>query len=195
MFLASVLYGPTETAVVQPARARVVYLGADGATSADGLVSAEQLASTFGAVVVSTWEQLVVLNDEEPIDALIIHRSALEQVDNEWVAHHYRQGVTMVGIDIDGAEMAVLLQDNCLTRDGFADYDSGSYFIIATSLVTGSEADVASIIEAYNISCGDQPALGIVGHAEYSARYTTEFFSDKRSVEIFNLLFLQHLSD
>lgn len=178
---------------IQPGDYSVVFLGAEGAASANGLVTAERLSQSFGAVTVSNWDQVVSISQAEVIDALIVHRSALEKVDREWVARNYRQGVTIAGIDLNGAEMAELLRDACLTRDGFADYHSGSYFVIATSQISGSADDMARIMEAYEGGCGERGAEGVIGMADYSARYTTEFLTDERSYEIFSYLLNDHM--
>ncbi len=179
----------------QPGDYLVVFLGAEEAASANGLVTAERLSQSFGAIAVSNWDQVVSITQAEVIDALIIDRSALEKVDREWVARNYRQGVTIAGIDLNGAEMAELLRDACLTRDGFADYHSGSYFVIATSRISGSADDMARIMEAYEGGCGERGAEGVIGMADYSARYTTEFLTDERSYEIFSYLLNDHMAD
>lgn len=175
--------------------ARIVYIVDQSSASEASQRMVSGLTTTFGATVIQDWQAVVELDNLTPIDALIVDASALAQIDQTWVAQRYRQGVVIAGINLDGTRMSALLQDNCMGRDGFARYETGSYFVIASMWLEGASEDTARVLEAYRASCGDVGAENVQAQTSYSARYTTEYLIDDNTQRIFEYLLADHLEN
>jgi hypothetical protein len=95
-----------------------------------------------------------------PIDALVIHNSALTEVDKNWLMNAYQRGTVVATFNVDVRELAALVDDPCITTDAFASEPyTGSFFIVASHLILGQPEDVA-LLRAAKV-CGKAQVAGV----------------------------------
>jgi len=63
------------------------------------------------------WNQVIELDRSNPIDALIIHESAVPHLDRAWLYHAHRQGVIVAAFDVPGTKPAEVLEDSRISQD------------------------------------------------------------------------------
>lgn len=149
-------------------RGQVVYLIGDQAAAAEDLATPARLKEALTAQTVSTWDDVVTLDNASPLAALVVHDSAWPLVDGDWLAQAYRRGVVIAVFNIYAPELAATLGDPCLAQDGFASEPYPSdFYVIAYRLLLGEPDDVA-LIDAANL-CGGDSVAG-VKHPTSSSR-------------------------
>jgi hypothetical protein len=86
--------------------------------------------------VVYSWNDLLAAHKRQPLDALVMHNSAIPMVDFEWVAQAYWEGMELSTIGIRPSMLAHLFDDGCLPY-GFElpVPEEGTYFTISTHLI------------------------------------------------------------
>lgn len=92
---------------------RIAYLIA-GDVPADSVVAPEEMQAATGALAVHTWDDFIALNNTQPFQVIMIHASMLETVEAEWLATAYRDGIIIVGISLRAAQLAALVNDQCV---------------------------------------------------------------------------------
>jgi hypothetical protein len=126
---------PVELPWDTPPDHRIVYLIADGAVAKNSVVAPEKLEATLGVQPVNRWDDVVSLDAAQSIDALIIHDSVLSQVNRHWIASAYERGVVIAVFNVYAPELAELVDDNCITKDGFASEPyPGDFYVDRISL-------------------------------------------------------------
>jgi hypothetical protein len=157
-------------------------------------MSAARLNQQLGAQLVSTWEQVIEADQAARIDALIVDSSALSNVDKSWVANAYRRVTVIAGFNISGSQMASLVNNACIASDNFANYASGSFFIVVSSSISGSPDDVNRVLDTYSRSCGETGAEGVQGTTSVGFRRTTERLDSENEFNIFTKVLASHLN-
>lgn len=155
------------------------------------------LQQTLGAQISTSWEQVVSLNQQNSIDALIIDATAIEMVDQQWVSGAYRQGVVIAGLDIPIEQFSNLVGNDGLTRDGFAsELYPGRFFIITTYVIQADyPEDAAAIMDAQRNNCGGRPASGIRGSVVAAVARSTESLDTQDDFNVFAHVIADHLED
>jgi len=77
----------------RPPGYRIIYLIARDAVAPSSLITPVRLEATLGAQPVHNWDDLVRRDASSPIDALIVHDSALPLIDSGWLTNAYQRGV------------------------------------------------------------------------------------------------------
>lgn len=146
--------------VASLAEKRIVYLVSASLDPAEsGLRATERVAEVFPVQIAFTWDDFTELEAEQPADALIIDVSALDQVDAEWLANAYRNGVLIATFNVPVDQFAELVDDQLLTLDGFAaDPYPGDFFIMASSAHEGCAPDAEATEEP--LSRGQTTSIG-----------------------------------
>jgi hypothetical protein len=174
---------------------RVVYfVGEDDSEIAD-LVAPAKLAQSLGTITASSWERVLDFDEVEPVEGLIIHSSALAEVDYDWVSKAYWSGVVVVGINMTGSEMGELVGNACVAADKFAAEPVENFVIVQISIEGDNPSDVASVRAAYNRSCGEETAVDIRGYVNVSGGRATDNIDDKNSYNIFALQLSLYLNN
>ncbi len=138
---------------------RIVYLVAEEAVTADSPVAPSQLKATLGAQTAYSWSEVLALNNISSIDALIIHDSALPLVDRNWVSDAYRRGVVVAAFNVYAPQLAHLVNDPNVAKDGFASEPyPGLFYVSVFRLVLGQPDDVALIESAGSFG---EPVAGV----------------------------------
>ncbi|MFQ5855728.1 MAG: hypothetical protein ACE5LU_08820 [Anaerolineae bacterium] len=158
---------------------RIVYLLAEGVVPADSPIAPSRLEATLGAQTAHTWREVVSLDEPTPIEALVIHDSALSMVDRDWLASAYRRGVVIGAFDVYAPALADLLDDPCIAADGFAaEPYSSSFYVIVSRLILGQPDDVA-LIEAGPcrgpVAGVRHPAGGTGGRSTYTITNVSDY--------------------
>jgi hypothetical protein len=166
---------------------RVVYFVGEDDRDIEDLVAPAKLAQSLGTITATSWEQVIELNEQEPIQGLIIHSSALADVDYEWVSQAYWRGVVIVGINMIGSEMAELVGNPCVAMDKFAAEPVENFVIVQISLEGDNPSDIARVRDAYNRSCGEDTAPDIRKYVSISGGRATDSLDNENSYNIFAL--------
>jgi hypothetical protein len=166
---------------------RVVYfVGEDGSEIAD-LVAPVKLTQSLGTITASSWEHVLALDEAETLEGLIIHSSALADVDYDWVNKAYWSGVVIAGINMTGPEMAELVGNACVAADKFAAESVENFVIVQISLEGDNPDDIASVRASYNRSCGEETAVDVRGYVSMFSGSATDSLDDENSYNIFAL--------
>jgi hypothetical protein len=88
---------------------RVVYLVDAKAVQDSPILNVENIQNLLGALPAGSWDELLELNHEKPIDALFIHSSALDWVDVAWTSQAYNEGVIFLFTDLQYGRAATIL--------------------------------------------------------------------------------------
>lgn len=92
---------------------RIVYLVEADALNSEDVAHPSRFNDNFGATIAHNWQELQDLNDEAPIDAIILHETALNKIDNAQLSEYYKNGVVIVLINIYHPQVAELLGLQC----------------------------------------------------------------------------------
>jgi hypothetical protein len=180
-----VAVGETQPPTVQPdelAKYTLVYLAQDEAIDSDSLLESAHLQMSLGARSVNTWEQVPLLNRITPIDAILIHNSALSGVDSNWLGPAYKSGVVVVIFNTYAPELASLIGDSCILENGWMDGTDpypGEFYIMVSRLTLGQPEDIA-LIES-QVPCGGGPNRGVTG-----VKYPAEIYLGKSQNALVN---------
>lgn len=103
-------------------------------------VLAELEARGFEVERKTSWSDVVAADAQEPVDVLIFDDGSIEDVDPSWAREAFEDSVVMAGINIGGAEMASLLDDERVAENaGEADaFGAGEHFSVAFTGLRGS---------------------------------------------------------
>ncbi len=181
----SAAFRETQPPTVQPdelAKYTIVYLARDEAIDSDSFLKPAHLEMSLGAQTVNTWDQVPQLDRLAPIDAILIHNSALTEVDSNWLGSAYRNGVVVAIFNTYAPEFARLIGDSCMLENGWMDGTDpypGEFYIIVSRLILGQPDDVA-IIESHT-PCGGGPNNGVTG-----LKQPAEIYLDKSQNALVN---------
>ncbi len=117
-------------------------------------VSPARLEAATSAQVARSWREVLALDAQRPLDALIIHASASSLVDRAWIADAYHRGVVIAVFDIPATELGQWIGNPCLGRN-FTPYPGSYYLIVYELILTEIPADAARIRSAHYGSCGE----------------------------------------
>jgi hypothetical protein len=100
------------------ARYRIVYLIAQGAEPRSSAIAPACLKLALGAREVNTMDELIALDREQPIDALLVHDSMLGAVDRDWLFEaYYHRGLELVVFNAEGPAIADLVQNSAMAQN------------------------------------------------------------------------------
>ncbi len=113
-----------------------IYLIAPDTVPTESVASVERLESTLGVVPAYSWDDLLALDAQRPINALIVHESAFAMVNITWTQNAYRnRALPIVGINLYFDSMATLTGDNCLNRSAQPPFEP-DYFVLKQAYAT-----------------------------------------------------------
>lgn len=171
---------------------RIVYFSMEGTIPNDSPLAPSRLATILGARTVHNWSEIPKLDQSAPIDALVIHNSALPEVDNIWLVDTYQRGMTVATFNVYAPELAELLNDPCIAADGFASEPyPDSFYVIASHLILGQPEDVARIREA-NL-CGEKQVPGIKNWVRERIDRSTDSLDKTDDDKRFAIVLVGHL--
>jgi hypothetical protein len=98
---------------------RIVYLASDPKTvDSDLLVPTSELEAKGVTLVYSFDDLRSMFNDEATApEAIILHKSRLNEVDKDWIQKVYPTGVVVAGINVSVHELATLVGDERARQD------------------------------------------------------------------------------
>lgn len=106
--------------ILSPASAdpvyHIAYLVARNADFEDEILKPENLfkGSLHTIDIAYSWADLLRSQAKKPLDALVIHESAVPMIDFEWVANAYWHGLTISTANIQPTMIAHLFDNGCL---------------------------------------------------------------------------------
>lgn len=127
---------------------RLIYLVADGAVPADHVVAPAKVHEDTGAIIANNWETLLNTEAQAPLDAVIIHKSALPFVDYDWVSSAYKNGVVISLIDIYFPELPEVMGFNCTDTPTEPFYEKNFFITYHFHIYAPIREDREKIIEA-----------------------------------------------
>jgi hypothetical protein len=177
-----------------PPNHRIVYLVADDSLAADSLMAPSTLQATLGAQTVHAWDAVLAFDASAPIDALVIHDSALSAVDKEWVADAYARGVVVAFFNSYAPAVANLVQDPCIATKGFADEPyAGAFWVVVSRLLVGQPEDVALIRSSG--SCPGEQVPGVRGETRQVSGRSQNTLLNTDDSTLFARTLVRHIED
>ena len=136
---------------VPPGEYQMIYLTDPNAHYSSHLIAPDGLFVQFGQIDVAySWEQVMSFNDQSSIQALVIHQSAYDLVDGEWLGAAMRNGVVVAGINMHFREIAYIVDDRCALQsesvNPFADGQT-DYFYVSGSIIRASHPEEQDIVD------------------------------------------------
>lgn len=130
-----------------PQNFRVLYFAADTDAAPLRAKAPALLKESLGADTVKKWRDVLAADQAQKIQALVIDKSALPDVNNADLKRFYRDGVIVAIFDIRANELVRLLDDPCLVQDGFGaePYISPFFFVSVSHLIQGTPEEIALI--------------------------------------------------
>jgi|GEM_PF-6989361 hypothetical protein len=130
-----------------PPNFRVVYLATNNGLTKTRAKAPMLLKDALGAETVNTWRQVLGADQARQIDALVIDKSALSQVNKQELKTLFGRGIVITMFDVPASNVASLLEEPCLTEDNFGTeaYSGSSFFVSVSRLIQGTPEDIARI--------------------------------------------------
>jgi hypothetical protein len=154
--------------------ARIVFLSNSAVEAQNSSSLITQAQTELGAIPATSWEEVIVLNNVAPIQALVIDSSAWSSTDRNWLSSAYANGLPIGVLNVPVQDFAGALDDPCLTRDNFAQGYAGEFYIIASQMYLGDNpTDVARVVEARRSSCGDVSIDDLTGPVYFGISSST----------------------
>ncbi len=167
---------------------KIVYVVSSDDSQIDPLVAPEKLERTIGSQSAYEWNEVVEMDEASPIDALVIHESALPFVDQQWVMAAYKRGVVIAGINIGGPEIANLVGNPSIANNDFAADTSLPMFTMVTMSVSGDNPEeVARVLESYSTGFGDETVADVQGRVSIGMGRSTDTLNSENGYNIFTL--------
>ncbi len=110
----------------------IVYFIAEDASTSD-YASPDWIQEQLSVDVIHSWEKLLFYDDVLRIDSLIVHNSAVEMVDSDWLTDPYNRGLVLTAINMPATIFADLIQRDGL-RDRYTLVEDDTVFITAFTL-------------------------------------------------------------
>lgn len=149
---------------------RLAYLIKD---DQDSVISASNIADKTGAIVVNSWEEFSDLNEDQPFQIVLLQNSILDEIDISWIQEAYRNGVIIVGINIEMARFAELTGDQCMGKKyadtKFVDQDFFIYFTYAVQVTDTTAIDAVHQAELENCESPKSQKFTSITHGATSS--------------------------
>jgi hypothetical protein len=164
----------------------IVYLVKEGAVERNSLMAPSRLedANILGVQVAHSWDKVLTLDRAAPVDALIIHNSAISLVDQDWVSNAYRQGIVIATFNIYAPELANLVEDPCIAKDNFASESYSVPFYVSIARLTMGQPEDVALIER-DQTCGEEAVIGIQHPARVMRNRSTYELNSNSDYNIF----------
>lgn len=145
----AVFLPPLELPWTTPPDFHIVYLLTDPSAVEQSRLASSQLSKVLAARLATSWEEITALNRERPIEAVIIHESAVPLLDGDWLAKAYREGVVIATFNVDVQTLESILNTSGLAEEGFVSKPYPADFsIVVSRLALGKKEDVELVNEA-----------------------------------------------
>ncbi len=180
--------------IAEPIPRQTVYLIAEDAE--EPLVTPERVAEHIGATVVHTWDALHEIHSEMLLDGIVIHASALDEVDPLWIQQAYRNGTVIAGIRMSWPEMADLVDDNCIVPDNESAADTNRYVIVSLDIEGDEPDEVQKRLDSYfDGECNHEGVLNpddFSGYINLSNQWSSEYLEFDWQYAVFTYVFATH---
>jgi len=92
---------------------RILYLAPEqnGLQASEDVPGSSQALQGEGFQIVSDFTSMKRQTEQQQPDAIVLHKKLLGKVDQKWIAHQYRKGVIVAGINITMRELATYVDD------------------------------------------------------------------------------------
>ncbi len=128
---------------------RVVYISAEGSIADSSLLSPQRFSNQSGIAIAHTWDDVLRLDEQEPLQALLIHESARPFIDTTWVQAAYRRGVVIGGINLFFRDMSGIVGNYCVHANAESPYRDRDFFVLYYYVLTvlpGPDSTTAAAI-------------------------------------------------
>lgn len=187
---------PLELPWTTPPDFQIVYLVADPAALEQSRVSPARLEAVLGVRVATSWEDTLALNRQRPIEALLIHGSAIPLVNSDWLAEAYRKGVVIAAFNVDAPTLENILKTSGSAEDGFASEPYPSdFFIVVSRLAMGKKEDAVDLVNDALDSGTEEPIVPAKDHIEYLWAKSQDQMIYEDSLNRFAMVLVSHLED
>jgi hypothetical protein len=175
---------------------RVVYLVAPNLPDTVKIATPDAVAEQFSAQIAHTWEEVERILTEGPIDIFLIHNSAVDQADREWVSAAYRDGTMIVGLSTPFETLTELAGDACAKNENpfiFELYQEWSLYLMYWATVT-PEAAKPIVDAAWLDTCNKRKLPEGVGAAVTDGALSSQLDESITLLDLSNQLMLNILN-
>ena len=159
------------------------------------LVRADFVQRDLQAHVAENWTTVTELSEQQRLDALIIHGSALASVNKQWVQQAYLNGVLIAGVRMNANQLAQLVGAPCIATKGFG-VSSDGYVMVQLSIRGGTPEERAEIAQANRSNCGNaDPVQGIQSEVHVSFTIASDVLDSENYYNQFTQALKQKLDD
>lgn len=178
-----------------PPNFQIVYLVVDPAVLEQSRLAPSRLREVLGAHLATSWEEVIILNRERPVEALIIHKSAVPLLDSDWLAEAYRKGVVIATFNVDVPALENILQTSGIAEEGFVSEPYPSdFFIVVSRLALGKKEDVELVNDALD-SGSKEPIVPAEEYITYTWGKSQDQMIYEDSLNRFAMVLVSHLED
>lgn len=122
----------------------ILYFAADFGLNSDPFLELEEV-SRRNIIPVQSFLELKALEDTQQVGAIIIHKTRLDDLDEEWIQDVYSHGTVVAGLNVTIKELALVVDDQMVLRDPvWADgWQREPYFSVLSYKPNGDEQEQA----------------------------------------------------
>jgi len=150
-----------------PTNYRIVYfIAPDRVADSSFISSANLFVERSHALVASSWEEVIQLDGEAPIEVFVVHQSAYDLLDFEWTAAAARRGVVLAVVNLYFAEMVNLQNNNCgrqqaatIPENPYIAHNVDYFMIDSFVLLTGNPLEQPLAEAVVYDTCTPNPAI------------------------------------
>jgi hypothetical protein len=164
---------------------RIAYIIGENALMPDHVVAPSRLNEDIGASIFTTWDTFLQANTDMPFEAVILHKSALSFLDQEWISTAYRSGVVISLIDIYYPEISELLNFHCGVDKPEEWYEKDYHITFYFNVYTVASQDRQKVIEALD-DCRDIHSTELISRIQVTRGRSQESLEGSYGYSIFN---------
>jgi hypothetical protein len=190
---------PASSKILSSSSNHIAYLLSRNAIFEDDILKPENLFKDFTGQkisVVYTWQDLLKAAAAQPINALVLHESALSMVNFETIANAYWHGITIATLGIRPTMIAHLYDNACLSFGYEMPVpEEGVYFTISTHTILSFQDQAANWYRRdWRRNCEWPRPTEITDPFGWAIQYTSGPI-DKGSQEMYRELMLGHIEN
>jgi hypothetical protein len=141
---------PASHKILSSSSYHIAYLLSRDAILEDDVLQPKNLFKDFTGhkiSVVYTWQDLLKIHAAQPLNALVLHESAVSMVNFEWMADAYWHGITISTLSIRPTMIAHLYDNACLSFGYWMpvpDPEENVYYTVSTHTILSFQDQAAN---------------------------------------------------
>lgn len=108
-----------------------------------------KIQQAVGAEVAGSWSEVIEAHNRDPLDALIIHASAISEVDPRQLRAMYQNGVVLAFFNTYSPTIVEFTNDTSISQDDWMDGTAepmyGDFYVVVSQLILCRNGDIAQL--------------------------------------------------